>query len=118
VVHAPPWVAETTGEGTLHLSLVPARIAYDVRFTADDGRALRLHGEKRPRVLRPVHSMTVLPITLSDEAGLALAEGTLRFDLLELPGFLASWLSPSTLPHRQLQLRQAAVTRSRLGGGR
>lgn len=111
VVHAAPWVAETTGQGTLALSLLPAAIAYDVRFVAADGRRLRLHGHKSPSLLRPVRSMTVLPIALSDEAGAVLATGTLTFDLLDLPAFLRSALPGPSAPHRRLEARRAAVAR-------
>lgn len=114
VVHAAPWVDETVASGTLDLSVLPPSIAYDVRFRGADGRPLRLHGAKRPSLVRPVASMTVLDITLSDDAGLALAQGTLRFDLMDLPGFLASWLPVPTKPHRQLEARRVAVARKEL----
>lgn len=111
VVHAAPWADETTGEGSLELSVLPAAITYDVRFTAADGRRLRLHGHKSPSLLRPVHSMTVLPIALSDEGGAELARGTLTFDLLDLPDFLRSMLPGPSAPHRRLEARRAAVAR-------
>jgi len=114
VVHAGPWTEETTAHGTLVISALPASIAYDVRFRADDGRALRLHGAKRPSLLAPVRSMTVLDVALSDEASRALAHGTMRFDLMELPAFLASWLPLPTRPHRQLDARRVAVARREL----
>ncbi|MEW6432799.1 MAG: hypothetical protein AB1730_14945 [Myxococcota bacterium] len=114
VVHAAPWVDEAVATGTLALSALPASIAYDVRFRAADGRTLRLHGAKKPSLFRPVTSMTVLPVTLSDEAGLAQGEGTLRFDLMDLPRFLASWLPVPTKAHRQLAARRAAVARKEL----
>ncbi len=119
VVHAPPWVDETTGKGTLVLSVLPASIAYDVRFTARDGRALRLHGAKSPSLLRPVRSMTVLPITLSEDGGADLAQGTMHFDLLELPEFLRSMAPGRSGPHRRLEARRVAVARAlRFGSGR
>lgn len=111
VVHAGPWIEETTCEGTLDISALPPRLAYDVSFEAKDGRVLRLHGAKHPSVFSPVSSMTVLPITLSDEDGDTLARGELRFDLTELPGFLASWLPRPSRAHRQLEARRLAVAR-------
>lgn len=114
VVHAAPWVDETVATGTLVISAVPPSIAYDVRFRAADGRTLRLHGAKKPSLFRPVTSMTVLGVTLSDDKGLALGDGTLRFDLMDLPGFLASWLPVPTKPHRQLEARRVAVARREL----
>ena len=116
VVHAGPWVDETTCEGTLDLSVVPARLAYDVRFKTKDGRALRLHGHKTPSLFSPIKGMTVLPIALSDETGAVLAEGQMRFDLTELPGFLASWLPRPSRAHRQLEARRVAVARQQLVG--
>jgi hypothetical protein len=112
VVHAAPWVDETTCEGTLDLSL--RRLAYDVRFRDAGGRALRLHGEKHPSARSPLRSMTVLPVTLVDEAGGQLAQGELTFDLLELPQFLASWLPLPTRAHRQLTARRLSVERHQL----
>jgi hypothetical protein len=114
VVHAAPWVDETVATGTLVISVLPASIAYDVQFRAKDGRALRLHGAKKPSLLAPVRSMTVLDVTLSAGEGLALAQGTMRFDLMDLPGFLASWLPMQTKPHRQLDARRVAVARREL----
>ncbi|MEW5741931.1 MAG: hypothetical protein AB1938_23655 [Myxococcota bacterium] len=116
VVHAPPWVDETVAGGTLTISALPASISYDVRFRTREGRSLRLHGAKRPSLLAPIQSMTVLGVTLSDEAGLALAEGTMRFDLMELPGFLASWLPVPSKARRQLEARRVAVARRELLG--
>ena len=113
VVHAGPWIEETTCEGSLHISL--GSLAYDVRFTGKDGRALRLHGAKSPSLLRPIRGMTVLPIALSDETGV-LAEGEMKFDLMELPGFLASWLPRPSRAHRQLEARRIAVARLQLVG--
>ena len=114
VVHAAPWIDETTCEGTLRLSALPARLAYDVHFMTADGRKLRLHGEKRPSLFSPVKGMTVLPITLSDDAGATLASGELRFDLTEFPGFIASWLPRQSKAHRQLEARRVAVARLQL----
>ncbi|GMU60209.1 MAG: hypothetical protein AMXMBFR34_19720 [Myxococcaceae bacterium] len=116
VVHAAPWAEETVATGTLVISALPASIAYDVCFRARDGKTLRLHGAKRPSLFAPVKSMTVLGVTLSDEAGLALAEGTMRFDLMDLPGFLASWLPVPSKARRQLEARRVAVARRELLG--
>jgi hypothetical protein len=116
VVHAGPWIDETTCEGTLDISALPPRLAYDVHFKTADGQRLRLHGAKHPSVLSPVSSMTVLPIELSDAQGVVLGEGELRFDLTELPGFIASWLPRPSRAHRQLEARRVAVARLQLTG--
>jgi hypothetical protein len=114
VVHAAPWADETVAHGALVVSLMPASIAYDVRFRSSDGRALRLHGAKSPSLLAPVKSMTALRVTLSDDANLPLAEGTMRFDLMDLPGFLASWLPWPSKARRRLDARRVAVARREL----
>lgn len=116
VVHAAPWAEEAVAGGTLVISALPAAIAYDVRFRARDGRTLRLHGAKRPSPFSPIRSMTVLGVTLSDEGGLALAQGTVRFDLMDLPRFLASWLPVPSRARRQLEARRVAVARRELLG--
>ena len=116
VVHAAPWIDETTCEGTLHLSAIPARLTYDVHFKTADGRKLRLHGAKSPSLFSPIKGMTVLLIALSDEWGAVLAAGELRFDLTELPAFLASWLPRQSKAHRQLEARRMAVARNQLLG--
>ena len=114
VVHAGPWIDEATCEGTLHISL--GSLAYDVRFRGKDGRALRLHGAKTPSLFSPIKGMTVLPIALSDDTGAVLAQGEMKFDLMELPGFLASWLPRPSRAHRQLEARRMAVARLQLLG--
>ncbi|MFO0600127.1 MAG: hypothetical protein U0228_32765 [Myxococcaceae bacterium] len=116
VVHAGPWQPEGPCEGTLTISLFPASIAYVVRFTGVHGEALSLEGHKSPSLLAPLKGMTVLPIALLKD-GQALATGTMRFDLLELPQFLASWLPVPTEPRRRFEARHRAVSRKALLGG-
>ena len=114
VVHAWPWIDETTCEGTLLISAIPARLTYDVHFKSADGRKLRLHGAKHPSLFSPIEGMTLLQITLLDDSGATLGVGELRFDLTELPGFLASWLPRPSKAHRQLEARRMAVARLQL----
>ena len=114
VVHAGPWIDETTCEGTLDMSVLPPRLAYDVHFKTADGKKLRLHGSKHPTPFSPVSSMTVLPIMLTDELGTIHGEGQMKFDLTELPEFLASWLPRPSRAHRQLEARRWAVARMQL----
>jgi hypothetical protein len=92
VVRAAPWASEAACEGTLAISVRPARIAYALAFTADDGRALTLAGQKDPTPRSPLGSMTTLPMRLTDAAGAVIAEGTLFFDLGDLLPFALSWL--------------------------
>lgn len=113
VVHAEPWCSEGPCEGTLIISLVPASIAYVVRFSP----GLILEGHKSPTLLSPFKSMSVLPIALRRESGQQLASGTMYFDFLELPQFLASWLPRPTVTTRRFEARHRAVTRRALIGG-
>lgn len=114
VVHAGPFGDEARCEGTLDLSVAPPRLAYDVRWAAG-GHAWALVGAKTPRLWAPVASMTLLPITLTRD-GAALAQGTMAFDLFELPGFVASWLPLPQRARRRFEARLAAVTRRALVG--
>jgi hypothetical protein len=118
VVHCGPWQAEGPCEGTLTITVRPAAIAYTVRFSAADGAPLVLTGHKSPSLLSPLRSMTFLPIALKNvESGAELARGTMHFDLLELPQFLASWLPLPTDPRRRFEARHRAVCRRALVGG-
>ncbi len=117
VMHAGPWASETTASGSLTLSLWPARIAYEVAFTAADGRRLRLVGAKHPTPRRPVHSMSWLGVELRDERDAVLATGWLAFDLLDLPSFVASWLPVPSRAERRLEARHQAVVRAALESG-
>lgn len=113
VVHAGPWCAEGPCEGTLVISLLPASIAYVVRFRGADGAALVLAGHKSPTLFAPFKSMSVLPIALERE-GAELARGTMYFDFLELPQFVASWLPVPTATRRKFEARLRAVDRRAL----
>ncbi|MBX3128097.1 MAG: GMC family oxidoreductase [Polyangiaceae bacterium] len=61
--------------------LVGRRIPYDLAFQGDDGNRYRFVGEKRPTLLRPLHSMTYLPGRIVDEAGKEIAVATLWFEV-------------------------------------
>ncbi|MFT3707864.1 MAG: hypothetical protein QM817_09425 [Archangium sp.] len=118
VVHCAPWVSEGPCEGTLTISLFPASIAYDVKFTAADGTKLELVGHKSPSIFAPIKGMTVLPIALLEaETKKELARGTMFFDILELPQFVASFLPVTSDPRRRFEARHRAVTRRALIGG-
>jgi hypothetical protein len=89
---APPWAESARCTGSFHLS--PFAIRYHLKF----GR-FTLEAKKTPSLLKPVHSMTVMPATLRNEAGAVVGEGEMRFDLRDLQSFLLSWLTPQ---HRAL----------------
>ena len=68
--------------GTMHIApIARRRIRYRLDFTALDGRRLHLDGWKSIGFLRPVHSMTTLPVTVTDDDGTVVAEARLRFHL-------------------------------------
>ena len=115
VVHASAFGDEATCEGTLTLSVLPASIAYVVRWQTG-GDTYELRGAKSPSVLAPLTSMRVLPVTLSRASGDVLASGTMTFDLFDLPQFLASWVPVPLRARRRFEARQVAVARRALVG--
>ncbi len=86
----PPFALDAPARGELAIS--PRRLAYALAFAGDDGRRYRLLAEKRPSLLAPVRSMTSMWAVVRELDGPAVAEGEMRFDLRDLPAFLASWL--------------------------
>jgi hypothetical protein len=79
-------LANATVQGTLGLHALPERrIPYDLFFTSDDGRPMRLVGEKDLNWLAPVETLVVLPFTIIDRVEgttwTEIARGTLRFDV-------------------------------------
>jgi len=110
IVRAPPWTPEAEGEGTLVMAPWPASVSYQVRF----GPGLTLEGRKDVSVLRPVHSMTFMPVSVKGPDGEVLAEGSMRFDLKDLPRFLASWWPLSDLQQRRLDADRRALVRRTL----
>ncbi len=94
-------LANATVQGTLGLdALHEQRIPYDLFFTADDGRPMRLVGEKDLSWFAPVETLVVLPFTIVDNgknsAWNEIARGTLRFDVRRDWRALARsfWASP------------------------
>ena len=79
--------------GTLQLRPLERQgtVTYDLEFTADDGRVLRLFGQKHVASLDVLHGMTRLHTTVHDEDGNLAAAGLMRFDLRDLPSFAAGW---------------------------
>ncbi len=104
LARAEPWAQDAKATGTLIISPTLRFIRYRVRFPATGGD-WELKGEKRPRLLSPVSSMTTLPIELTDAKGALKAWGDLSFSLTDLPGFLASWLPFSTGARKALEAR-------------
>jgi len=78
------------------------RIPYDLSFEGDDGLRYRLRGQRDFFVHAAVDSLTILPASLYDHAGLETGRAVLRFDPKTNLGALvksfrprvrASWLS-------------------------
>lgn len=92
VVEAAPYAERAPLEGRIVVDPFRAgRMTYELSFQDQDERPLRFRGTKTIRWLRqPLRSWTELEGELT-RAGEPLARGTLRFDLRELPAFLASW---------------------------
>ncbi|MEU5882607.1 hypothetical protein [Spirillospora sp. NPDC047279] len=82
--------------GSLRVAPITARrIRYTLGFTAADGRRLHLDGWKSTTPRRPVHSMTHLPATITDEDGEIVGEARLSFRLRrDLVRFLAGFRFP------------------------
>lgn len=56
------------------------RIPYDLSFVGDDGRAYRLRGQRDFFVHDAVDSLTILPLSLYDDAANEIGRAVLRFD--------------------------------------
>ncbi len=114
LVRAPPWTLRSPAVGTLRLSL--GAIAYRIELSSDGGEPLVLTGTKHPSILSPLRSMTVMQVSLHDGAGSELARGTMRFELADLPRFVASWLPMGKRSLRALDRRRRRVERGLLEG--
>jgi hypothetical protein len=67
--------------GTLTMRLFDQRrIPYDLAFEGDDQRTYRLRGQRDFFVHDAVDSLTILPASLYDDAGLEVGRALLRFD--------------------------------------
>lgn len=108
LVRAAPWASEAPIRGTLTIDPRAPRIAYALQFEGGD-ETYALSGEKHPDWRHPLTSMTRLPLTLQ-ATGRVLAEGSVRFDLRELPQFLVSWL-PLGRAQKALDVRRRQVER-------
>ena len=68
------------------------RIPYDLTFEGDDGKSYRLRGQRDFFVHDAMDSLTILPLSLYDEAGIEMGRALLRFDpKTELPVMLKSF---------------------------
>ncbi len=96
---APPWATDAPALGTVRLDPANRALHYALTFQGDDDRPLRLVGRKDTSPWRPIAGMTRLATSLhaTDPTGRErlVALGTMRFELADLPAFLASF-SPAT----------------------
>ncbi len=67
-----------------------ATLRYDLVFQADDGRDLELRGSKDVSLLSISRGMTTLHTGVWHDSE-RIAKGTLRFDLRQIPDWLATW---------------------------
>jgi hypothetical protein len=68
------------------------RIPYDLSFEGDDGRTYRLRGQRDFFVHDAIDSLTILPASLYDDAGLEIGRAVMRFDArTELPALVKSF---------------------------
>lgn len=78
--------------GTMHIAPIRRRrLRYQLTFQATDGQPLRLDGWKSVSFLRPLRSMTTLPVTVYAADGSVFGEALLKFDLRDMPRFLGSF---------------------------
>ncbi len=107
VVRAHPWADDAALDGMLHISPVRRRtIEYRFRFRDDQERDYHFLGRKTLRLMRPLRSMTRMRATLRRQGELV-AEGSMLFDLKDLPAFVAGWSGASSMQRVDL-LRPAA----------
>jgi hypothetical protein len=112
VVRAPLVCEEAVGRGELVIS--PTQILYRVHFEGPDGRAYELEGQKRPRLLAPLGTMTRMEVVLRTAEGWVVGLGTMHFDLREVAGFAWSWLPFGRRAQRALDARRRMVERRQL----
>jgi hypothetical protein len=95
------------------MSVFPPAIVYHLEL----GGGRTLDAQKTPSPLAPIESFTFMPVTIRG-GGEVLAEGSMRFDLKELPRFVASWLPGARGQHKELDARRRALVRAALDGAR
>ena len=69
-------------KGTIEISPLRKRlIRYEFSFVADDGRPYRFEGQKDLRLTDLIGTWTNLPASLYDQAGKAIGQARVKFDL-------------------------------------
>jgi hypothetical protein len=92
-IDAEGFAARRAVEGTVQMHLFDEqRVPYRLRFTADDGAAYELRGQKEFFAVAPLESLTVLPASIYDARAEEVARAVLRFDARnEMKPFLRSF---------------------------
>jgi len=95
-------------QGTLTMKLFDEkRIPYDLTFEGDDGQVYRVRGQRDFFMHDVMDSLTILPLSIYDAAGVEQGRAVLRFDpKTELPAMMKSFR-----PH----LRGAQLSTTRKG---
>lgn len=119
ILAMPALIPPTPARGTLRIGR--QAIAYQLDFetcAAATGvqQRMRLNATKHPKVLSPLASMTAMEATVRDERGQIVASGQMRFDVRELPSFLASWIPRLPRQAAKLDVRRRTLERRLLDG--
>lgn len=88
-------------KGSLWILPLRRQIRYEFGFAANDGSPYRFAGQKDISPLDPVTTLTVLPAYLYDAHGREIGQAEVRFELGDLPSFLASWRPVFSLGSRR-----------------
>jgi choline dehydrogenase-like flavoprotein len=87
---ASPWAEGAACWGTLTVNPIAGVLRYEVAFDDDAGRRLTVTGQKDVRLRRGVEGYLHLPVVVR-EGVTEIARGALRFEIDDLPAFLASF---------------------------
>ena len=71
---------EVATRGTMEIQLFRRRVAYQLEFKGDDGKAYRFIGEKQLSLLKLLSTITTLPGEITDEHGARVGTAIVRFD--------------------------------------
>ncbi len=112
LVTAPPLAPETPARGTLSIGI--GSIAYHLEFVGEGQQRLCLDATKHPTLLAPLRSMTRMHATITDDSGRVVASGEMRFEVRDLPAFLASWAPATRRGRDQLDTRRRHLERHAL----
>ena len=90
-VSIPGYADSAALAGSLWIWPLRRVLRYEFSFASNDGSPCRFAGQKDVSPLDPVNTMTILPGCLYDAHGKEVGQAEVRFELSDLPTFLASW---------------------------